>query len=434
MSQDTINMIQHTNKWRKAAADASRKYLKTFDITFADSRNINDDNKVIKTAKQKRGTRSLKNLNTDADRAYDLGILPPAPTHTPKIHGGKRKTKRKTNKKRFRKTRSKKGGVKTRSGKDTSKVNKTNIKVIKKSIPVEEKEMCPICFEEFKKKDNIPKLPCKHKFHKECLFPVCNGKNNRNVPCPMCRGDITFACKSNITSAIPWTYDPYENPTANYTITDFQNMNMEEIREYHNEITRHRNNYLARRRRAIARETPQQTAQREEREQEHETRLREERDRAFYGRNDNHILTRGLPLPESPPRSPNSFNNSPITTLSPRSPDYPPNSPEGPPPGWIPNSPEGPPPLTMEDLRTSPSPTSSNYNPNSPPYDPNSPPYHPNSPDYSPGSPEGPPPLTIEDLETDGLNDNMRGGKKRKNRKTKRVKKSRKGRGRKSRK
>lgn len=290
--------------------------------------------------------------------------------------------------------------------------------------------MCPICFEEFKKKDNIPELPCKHKFHKECLIPVCNGKNNRNVPCPMCRGDITDDCKSNINPLPPTTHqfssrsfnneglynrnmEPYVVPRG--TLRQLMNMTMEERNAYQTELRRHRNNYLARRRRAIARETPQQTAQREEREQEHETRLREERDRYYRGHNDNHILTRGLPLPESPPRSP-----------------------EGPPPGWIPRSPEGPPPLTMEDLRTSSSPASPNYNPNSPDYYPNSPDYSPRSPNYIPNSPEGPPPLTIEDLATDDSNDNMRGGKKRKNRKTKRVKKSRKksrkGRGRKSRK
>ena len=179
----------------------------------------------------------------------------------------------------------------TRSGKDTSKVNKTNTRVIKKTSPVKEKEVCPICIEEFKKTDNIPELPCKHKFHKECLVPVCNGKNNRNVPCPMCRGDITDDCKSNINPLPPTTHqlssrsfnneglynrnmEPYVVPRG--TLRQLMNMTMEERNAYQTELRRHRNNYLARRRRAIARETPQQTAQREEREQEHETRLREE--------------------------------------------------------------------------------------------------------------------------------------------------------------
>ena len=336
---------------------------------------------------------------------------------------------------KFRKTRSKKvGGITTRSGKDTSKVNKTNTRVIKKTKPVKEKEVCPICIEEFKKTDNIPKLPCKHKFHKECLVPVCNGKNNINVPCPICRGDITDDCKSNINPLPPTTHqlsyrsfnneglynrnmEPYVVPRA--TLRQLMNMTMEERNAYQTELRRHRNNYLARRRRAIARETPQQTAQREEREQEFRTRLRENRDRYFNGRNNNHILTRGLPLPESPPRSP-----------------------EGPPPGWIPRSPEGPPPLTMEDLRTSSSPASPNYNPNSPVYAPGSPDYSPGSPTslpprWIPDSPEGPPPLTMEDLitpppppltmedlATDDSNDNMRGGKKRKNRKTRKSKKT----------
>ena len=45
---------------------------------------------------------------------------------------------------RFRKTRSKRGGVKTRSG--------ANGIYTKKSSPVKEKDICPICLEVLKKK------------------------------------------------------------------------------------------------------------------------------------------------------------------------------------------------------------------------------------------------------------------------------------------
>jgi len=131
---------------------------------------------------------------------------------------------RKSNK--FSKTRSKKGGVKTRSGTDTSKVNKTNTRVIKKTNTrvikktntrvikktkqVKEEELCPICLEELQKTDNIPKLPCKHKFHKHCLMPLCSSKNNRDVPCPICRGDITNSCISDINPPPPTR--PYYPP------------------------------------------------------------------------------------------------------------------------------------------------------------------------------------------------------------------------------
>ena len=168
-----------------------------------------------------------------------------------------RKYHRKSNK--FRKTRSIRGGIKTRRGTDTSKVNKTNTGVITKTKPVKEKEVCPICIEEFKKTDNIPKLPCKHKFHKECLVSVCNGKNNRNVPCPICRGNITDACESNINpNPLPPTTHQLSSRSFNprVTLRRLMNMTMEERDAYR----------LARRRIDIARETPQQTAQREERE------------------------------------------------------------------------------------------------------------------------------------------------------------------------
>ena len=283
---------------------------------------------------------------------------------------------------RFRKTRSKRGGVKTRSG--------ANGIYTKKSSPVKEKDICPICLEVLKKKDNIPNLPCKHKFHKDCLVLVCNGKNNRNVPCPICRGDITNSCISDINPLPPPTHQ-----LSHMSFNDLRNMTAEERRQNQNEFMRDRRNYLARRRRAIARETPQQRDQRVTVEERLERAEREERDRYFHGvsqahrdQNSRNILLRGLPLPESPPTRPY----------------YPPGSPDYPPP-----------PLTVEDLRTSPSPPRSPpYAPNSPPYpppgyEPNSPPYAPGSPQYDPNSPpyvsgspvySPPPPLTMEDLRT----------------------------------
>lgn len=224
---------------------------------------------------------------------------------------------------RFRKTRSKRGGVKTRSG--------ANGIYTKKSSPVKEKDICPICLEVLKKKDNIPNLPCKHKFHKDCLVLVCNGKNNRNVPCPICRGDITNSCISDINPLPPPTHQ-----LSHMSFNDLRNMTAEERRQNQNEFMRDRRNYLARRRRAIARETPQQRDQRVTVEERLERAEREERDRYFHGvsqahrdQNSRNILLRGLPLPESPPTRPY----------------YPPGSPDYPPP-----------PLTVEDLRTSPSP------------------------------------------------------------------------------
>ena len=244
-----------------------------------------------------------------------------------------RKYKTSTASTSFRKTRSKKGGVK--------KISKEE----------EEEEVCPICIEELKKSDNIPKLPCKHKFHKHCLVPVCNGKNNRNVQCPICRGDITNSCISDINPLSPLRrrlriLDSPSNEPMNMSNEErrLMNMTMEERRQAHSEYTRLRRNWLARRRRAIERETPQQRAQRTRREEREERQEREARNRYYYGDSQEHrdeisrnILLRGLPLPESPPRIPHyapgtppySPGTSPV--YAPGSPNYPPPSPEGPP-------------------------------------------------------------------------------------------------------
>lgn len=227
-------------------------------------------------------------------------------------------------------------------------------------------EDCPICFDKLKKTDKIPKLKCKHKFHKQCLEPVCRQRGNTDVPCPLCRRDISFACASDITRNRPWKYSPHTNPTP-YSQHQMMRMSIEERQQHHNEIQRHRRNYLARRRRTIARETSAERTAREQREQELETQARQERENYFNGNNS-----------RSPSASPESYinydPNSP--TFLPQSPDYPPSDwsdddelPRGQFPNYW-NSPANTPPLlTMEDLRTSP-----------------------NSPSRTP------PPLTMDDL------------------------------------
>jgi len=324
---------------------------------------------------------------------------------------------RKSNK--FSKTRSKKGGVKTRSGTDTSKVNKTNTRVIKKTKQVKqvkEEELCPICLEELQKTDNIPKLPCKHKFHKHCLMPLCSSKNNRDVLCPICRASITKSCKSDINPPPPRTLRDLDNQLSDWSREErrqrLMNMTMEERRQAQSELTRERRNDLARRRYAIARETPQQREQRESRESRESREEIEARNRYFHGnsqahidQNSRNILSMGLPLPESPPTRPYYPPGSPDYPPPPVSPPYDPNSS----PQYDPNrgSPDYPPPLTVEDLRTESPPTRPYYPPGSPDYPPPpvSPPYDPNSPpQYDPnrGSPDYlPPPLTMEDLRTD---------------------------------
>lgn len=46
-----------------------------------------------------------------------------------------------------------------------------------------ENEACPICFEEYKEKEELKKLPCKHFFHKVCVDPWLEMKRN----CAVCK-------------------------------------------------------------------------------------------------------------------------------------------------------------------------------------------------------------------------------------------------------
>lgn len=48
-------------------------------------------------------------------------------------------------------------------------------------------DLCPICFNEFAKGDEIMSIPiCKHQYHKDCILPWFKNQNN----CPSCRSII----------------------------------------------------------------------------------------------------------------------------------------------------------------------------------------------------------------------------------------------------
>ena len=71
--------------------------------------------------------------------------------------------------------------------------------------------------------DKIPKLKCKHTFHKNCLKPVCLRTNNHNVMCPVegCGGRIgLFVCAANISRDTPWEYDPFDSTYGNSLFND----------------------------------------------------------------------------------------------------------------------------------------------------------------------------------------------------------------------
>ena len=166
------------------------------------------------------------------------------------------------------------------------KKNKTSRKSRSKKIGGNNKrkrlieESCAICLEPIYNTDNVPKLKCKHKFHKQCLEPICRQHGIHNVPCPICRRDISFACVSDITREHPWKYSPHTDSTP-YSHQQLWNMSHEERRQAHNEIRRHHRNWLARRRRTLARSTPAERTAILQREEEYERQRREELDNIY---------------------------------------------------------------------------------------------------------------------------------------------------------
>jgi hypothetical protein len=59
---------------------------------------------------------------------------------------------------------------------------------------VEHQPTCPICTESFG--DNPDKAiyitDCKHLFHNDCLFELC--EHNQNSVCPICRAELDMTC------------------------------------------------------------------------------------------------------------------------------------------------------------------------------------------------------------------------------------------------
>lgn len=51
---------------------------------------------------------------------------------------------------------------------------------------LDEKETCPICFDEYKTGDEALVLGCHHRAHSRCLLPWFDQKNT----CPFCRAKI----------------------------------------------------------------------------------------------------------------------------------------------------------------------------------------------------------------------------------------------------
>ncbi|MBR7083564.1 MAG: hypothetical protein IKI37_00045, partial [Oscillospiraceae bacterium] len=48
-------------------------------------------------------------------------------------------------------------------------------------------DKCPICLQKYKSADIIKEFPCKHIFHKGCIFKWLKQSN----VCPICKHDLT---------------------------------------------------------------------------------------------------------------------------------------------------------------------------------------------------------------------------------------------------
>jgi hypothetical protein len=59
---------------------------------------------------------------------------------------------------------------------------------------VKNQPTCPICTESFSNNPNkaIYITDCKHLFHNDCLFELC--EHNENSVCPICRAELDMTC------------------------------------------------------------------------------------------------------------------------------------------------------------------------------------------------------------------------------------------------
>ena len=153
------------------------------------------------------------------------------PMSLPTTAGSRKRTKRSrrvmTARKSNSKRRSTKGGAKTKRA-----------------------EVCILCSVEFTADDEIPKLKCKHKFHKNCLKTVCMRTNNRNVVCPVegCGQQISlFACAANISRITPWEYDPFDSTPGNslFDAAEWAELTDDERNDITKEIKKGKTKYSA---------------------------------------------------------------------------------------------------------------------------------------------------------------------------------------------
>lgn len=174
-------------------------------------------------------TSDSETVSGDGKTLHELKAEPPSTKAGSKKRrkGGRRLM---TARKQKSKTRSCKGGAKTKRA-----------------------EVCGVCLVDFTPDDEIHKLKCKHKFHKNCLKPVCLRTNNHNVMCPVdgCGGNISlFECAADISRDVPWEYDPFDSTDGNslFDAAEWSELTDDERSEVTKELKKCKAKYSAERR------------------------------------------------------------------------------------------------------------------------------------------------------------------------------------------
>ena len=135
----------------------------------------------------------------------------------------------------------------------TARKQKSKTRSCKGGAKTKRAEVCGVCLVDFTPDDEIHKLKCKHKFHKNCLKPVCLRTNNHNVMCPVegCGGHISFfECAANISRDTPWEYDPFDSTDGNslFDAAEWSELTDDERSEVTKELKKCKAKYSAERR------------------------------------------------------------------------------------------------------------------------------------------------------------------------------------------